>query len=112
MEHIPYILYQFYRISQDLDELTPPGRHPLPHTHTQPGWPYLCQVHQGVGLIVEFPLLHLHTAQSGGSREGGVIKRRRRRRRAEGGEERVQERSTERHVGLMRRRKSVCTHYR
>lgn len=30
---------------------------------------YLCQVHQGVSLIIEFPLLHLHTAQSGWRKE-------------------------------------------
>lgn len=33
----------------------------------------LCQVHQGVSLVIQFPLLHLHTAQSdlgqGGDKE-------------------------------------------
>lgn len=36
----------------------------------------LCQVHQGVGLIIQFPLLHLHTAQSDlGQGEGQAGKR-------------------------------------
>lgn len=37
---------------------------------------HLCKVHQGVGLIIELPLLHLHTAQSGGGRQRGRGRRR------------------------------------
>lgn len=74
--------------------------------------PYLCQVHQGVGLIIELPLLHLNTAQSGGGtgrreqeeevdkgeRGGGEEKGIRKR----GEEGRLQEWSAERQVGFMK----------
>lgn len=71
MVHILVVLGRICSVSQDSKASGAPPPTPAP------GRPYLCQVHQGVGLIVEFPLLHLHAAQSGGSREGGVRKRRR-----------------------------------